>query len=134
AAIVQIVVVEMDRAVMFGLVGPVVFAAVPAPALHSSGGKIYRFPVMSVAGDIDDSRRRYLEAEIPGRNQGFSWFRCHRVPDEPTLFGFPKRTRRNGGLFDLPVEMAARRGTGNPVGRTGPGGDAEAGACSGGDV
>ena len=55
AAIVEIVVVEMDRPVVFRLPGPVVLRAVPVPALHGTGRQVDGRAVVAVTGDVDDA-------------------------------------------------------------------------------
>ena len=77
AAIVEIVVVEMDRPVVFRLPGPVILRAVPIPAFHGTGRQVDGRAVVAVTGDVDDAVSGHLLAEIPARDE------CVRGRPEP---------------------------------------------------
>ena len=73
AAVVEIVVVEMDGAIEIRPVAPVKGLAIPAGAHHASGGKIDRFSMQPIGGEIGDVGRADALGEIPGGDQALIW-------------------------------------------------------------
>ncbi len=51
--VIEIVVVEMDGAVLVGLARPIVLLAGPVPALHGAGRQLHQRAVQPIGADID---------------------------------------------------------------------------------
>ena len=107
-AIVQIVVVEVDRRIVLGASAPHVFATVPASALHRTGGQVDELTVAFVARDVDDTIGGDLAGEVEVRNDRAV------APDlvsllDPCAFCFCQCIRADPRRFELAVEVRGRR-------------------------
>ena len=70
ARVVDVVLVEVDRAVLLRRVLPVHLAAVPAPAGDGAGRQVDQAAVQSVGGEIGRPRRLDALGEVPGADDG----------------------------------------------------------------
>src|SRR5436309_537108 len=107
ARIIEIIAVEMDGAIVFGLPRPAMLLAGPVPALHAAGRQMHDPAVMLRGAGIDGSRRADVPGEIPSGNDVFQ----ERGIDDGTpiailpVSGMDAREKQ--GTVDLAVEMAA---------------------------
>src|SRR5438093_3082470 len=65
ARIIEIIAVEMDGAIVFGLPRPAMLLAGPVPALHAAGRQMHDPAVMLRGPGIDGSRRADVPGDIP---------------------------------------------------------------------
>ena len=70
AAVVQVVVVEMDRAVVMRRALPVALGAGPGRALHRARRQVDQLAVQAVGAGVLDLHRLHAAGEIPGRDAG----------------------------------------------------------------
>src|SRR6266545_6643921 len=71
ARIIEIIAVEMDGTIMFGLPRPAMLLTGPVPALHAAGRQMRDPAVMLRGAGIDGSRRADVPGEIPSGNDVF---------------------------------------------------------------
>ena len=104
AGVEQIVIVEVDCAVLLGCLGPACVAAVPVPARDGAGRLVDDDTVEADRADIVDGIGWNAVAEIPGADQ--SWYGAGVVEEHADS----RAVQGNGGdagTVDPAVEMSA---------------------------
>jgi hypothetical protein len=80
--IVEVVVVEMDRAVVFELSPPALLLAGPVPALHGAGGQVGHVAVQTEGAGVERPRGRDLAREVKGQQEAVADRRRHRPQED----------------------------------------------------
>ncbi len=81
AAVVDVVVVEMDGAILLRRQSPVHLCAVPVPALHGAGRQVDDLAVVPAGREIADARGRRVLREVPDRGDVREAERLGRIAD-----------------------------------------------------
>ena len=104
AAVVEVVVVEVDGGVVLRRVAPAHLLASPARALHSPRGDVHQLSMQTVRPHVHDALARGLAGEIPGRHRA-----CGRSGGRQRVhLGPVERVTQEERRLDLPVEVGGR--------------------------
>ena len=104
AAVVQIVVVEMNRGVVMRRPGPVALRAGPGRALHGPRRQVDQPAVQPIGRDIEDLLRGNAEREIPGCDDVRRRVSRRSGANGLLHFGAGQCPLRDTRAVDLPVE------------------------------
>ncbi len=114
AGVVQIVLVEMDCAVLFGPLGPADGLRGPVPALHGARRQVDDLAIQAERTDVHDARCRHFPGEVPGADQVAPDRLRHRPQQDSVQLCDLQRPTDQGRRIELAVVMQGDRTVGHP--------------------